>query len=114
MPSWDVLGEESLVGMTPSLRSHFRSIAVPEPIGPAYDKQQLTSDRRFGIPSTVICCEMPASAFRELIEQGHPYVAELGRATDYELVDLPTGHWPQFTRPDDLADAILVAVEKAS
>ena len=112
LPSWDVLGEESLVGMTPELRSHFRAIAIPEPIGPAYDKQEVTSDRRFGIPSTVICCEMPASTFRELIEQGHPYVAELGRATNYELVDLPTGHWPQFTRPEELAELILATVTR--
>ena len=27
-----------------------------------------------------------------------------------EYVDLPTGHWPQFTRPDDLAAAILAAI----
>ena len=114
LPDWEVLGEESLVDMTPALRSHFRSIAVPEPIGPAYDKQQLTSDRRFGIPSTVICCEMPASVFRELIEQGHPYVAELGRATNYELVDLPTSHWPQFTRPEELAELILAAVARTT
>jgi hypothetical protein len=25
-------------------------------------------------------------------------------------VDLPTGHWPQFTRPDDLARVILDAI----
>jgi len=114
LPSWEILGEESLVGMTPQLREHFVSIAIPEPAGAARDRQQLTSDRRFAIPSTVICCEMPSSVFRELIEQGHPYVAELGRATNYELVDLPTGHWPQFTRPDDLAEVILAAVGRAA
>jgi hypothetical protein len=29
---------------------------------------------------------------------------------DVDYVDLPTGHWPQFTRPRDLAQAILAAV----
>jgi len=29
-----------------------------------------------------------------------------------EYVDLPTGHWPQFTRPDDLAAVILAAIER--
>ncbi|HPM53214.1 MAG TPA: alpha/beta hydrolase, partial [Rhodoglobus sp.] len=31
---------------------------------------------------------------------------------DYELVDLPTGHWPQFTKPAELAVAIRTAVER--
>jgi predicted metal-binding protein len=28
-----------------------------------------------------------------------------------EYVDLPTGHWPQFTRPEDLGRAILAAID---
>ena len=47
---------------------------------------------------------------REWMTAGIPYVAELSRITDVELVDLPTGHWPQFTRPNELAAAILAAV----
>jgi hypothetical protein len=30
-----------------------------------------------------------------------------------DFVDLPTGHWPQFTRPADLAQAILASVGPA-
>jgi hypothetical protein len=39
-------------------------------------------------------------------------VAELGRLHDVEYVDLPTGHWPQFTKPAELGEAILAAVER--
>jgi len=48
----------------------------------------------------------------EWIESGHPYVAELARIRDVEYVDLPTGHWPQFTKPAELGAAILAAVER--
>jgi hypothetical protein len=27
-------------------------------------------------------------------------------------MDLPTGHWPQFTKPAQLAQTILVAVDR--
>jgi hypothetical protein len=37
---------------------------------------------------------------------------ELEKVVDYELVDLPTGHWPQFTKPRELAHAILVAIDQ--
>ena len=111
-PDWTGLDDESLVDLDDELRAHFRAIAVPEPGGVASDKQQLNDPRRFDVPSTVICCEMPTGAVRDLIAQGHPYVAELARLSNYELVDLPTGHWPQFTRPRELAALILAAVEK--
>ncbi|MFP5312484.1 MAG: alpha/beta hydrolase, partial [Actinomycetes bacterium] len=29
-------------------------------------------------------------------------------------IDLPTGHWPQFTKPAQLAQAILAAVGRTS
>jgi pimeloyl-ACP methyl ester carboxylesterase len=49
---------------------------------------------------------------RGWMAEGHPYVAELAKIKDVELVDLPTGHWPQLTRPKDLATAILAAVDR--
>ena len=54
----------------------------------------------------------PASYLTEWIDAGHPYVAELARIRDVEYVDLPTGHWPQFTRPAELGQAILRAVDR--
>ena len=44
---------------------------------------------------------------RELIEQGHGYVQELAKIRDVDYIDLHTGHWPQFTRPNELGGAIL-------
>ena len=43
---------------------------------------------------------------------GDPLFAELARVKDAELVHLPTGHWPQLTRPRDLAEVILAAVDR--
>ena len=111
LPDWSVFDDESLTDLDESLRAHFRSIAIPEPVGVTSGKQQLSSPRRYDVPSTVICCEMSSDMFRKLIAQGHPYVAELGKATNYELVDLPTSHWPQFTKPAELAQVILAAVD---
>jgi hypothetical protein len=31
---------------------------------------------------------------------------------DVEYIDLPTGHWPQFTKPAELGQAILTAVDR--
>ncbi|MGF0117044.1 hypothetical protein ACQFYA_12060 [Promicromonospora sp. Marseille-Q5078] len=64
------------------------------------------------MPTTVIASEMSADVLRSLMEQEHPFVAELAKLHDYEIVDLPTGHWPMFTRPADLGAAIVEAVAR--
>lgn len=110
LPDWSVFEDADLVDLDDELREWFRGIAIPEPTRVASDKQVLSDPRRYDVPATVICCEAPAGLFREMIAQGAPWVAELAAIKDYELVDLPTGHWPQFTKPRELAEAILAAV----
>ena len=112
LPDWSVFDDESLTDLDDGLRAHFRAIAIPEPVGVTSDAQQLSDPRRFSVAATVICCEGPSDMFRQWIAEGHPYVAELAAITDYELVDLPTGHWPQFTKPAELARAILAAADR--
>lgn len=112
LPPWDGFDEADLVDLDDELRAAFRARAIPQPRGVAYDKQHLADERRFGVPATVIACEFPSSVLTEWIESGHPYVAELAQIRDVEYVDLPTGHWPQFTKPAELGKAILAAVER--
>ena len=112
LPEWSAFEEEDLVDLDETLRARFRSIAIPEPFGVASDKQVLNDDRRYDVPITVIACEFSAETLRGWMAAGHPYVSELARVKDVEFVDLPTGHWPQFTRPRELATAILAAVDR--
>jgi len=112
LPDWSVFDDADLVDLDDSLRAHFRAIAVPEPLGVAANAQKLSNPRRYDVPITVICCEFPGDQMREWVAAGIPFAAELAAVKDYELVDLPTGHWPQLTRPADLAKAILAAVDK--
>jgi len=112
LPDWSVFEEEDLVDLDDALRERFRAIAVPEPLGVTRDPQVLSDPRRYDVPVTVICCEFPTELMRSWLDGGHPFVAELARVKDAELVDLPTGHWPQLTRPRDLAQAILAAVDR--
>ena len=107
LPDWSVFGEEDLLDLTDVLRERFRAIAIPEPLGVTSDTQVLGDERRYDVPATVITCEYPAEMMRGWIAENHPYVAELARLKTMELVDLPTGRWPQLTKPRELAAAIL-------
>lgn len=120
LPAWEFFEEPDLQDLDDTLREQFRARAVPEPRGVFLDPLRLTDERRRDVPSTIIACETypgfeTASAmYRTFIEQGAPFVAELASLRDYELVDLPTGHWPMFTRPAELGEIILAAVDKTA
>ena len=61
------------------------------------------------MPATAVCPEYTGEQLREWIAEGEAPVQEFPKLRDLEYVDLPTGHWPQFTRPDDLAQVILAS-----
>ncbi|UZX01287.1 alpha/beta hydrolase [Arthrobacter sp. CDRTa11] len=112
LPPWEGFEDADLTDLTEDLRAQFRARAIPQPKGVAFDQQHLHDVRRYDVPATVIACEFPSSLLQEWIDAGHPYVAELARIRDVEYVDLPTGHWPQFTKPAELGQAILAAVDR--
>jgi pimeloyl-ACP methyl ester carboxylesterase len=113
LPDWAIFDDEDLVDLDDELRAMFRERAIPTPVRVASDPQRLSDERRYDVPVTVIACEFPSEMLRKWMEQGHPYVRELAKIHDVEYVDLPTGHWPQFTRPEDLGQAILASVGPA-
>jgi pimeloyl-ACP methyl ester carboxylesterase len=112
LPDWSEFDDNDLRDLDDALREQFRARAIPQPRGVAQDKQVLSDERRYDVPSTVIACEYSSEMLRGLIPTGEPYVAELGRLRNVEYVDLPTGHWPQFTRPAELGQAILAAIDR--
>ena len=111
LPDWGVFEEEELEGLTDEIRAGFRARAVSVPPLVANGPQRLHDDRRYQVPVTVITSTMPGHVLRDLMAKDHPYVRELARVRDVTIVELPTGHWPQLSRPDDLAAAVVRAVE---
>jgi pimeloyl-ACP methyl ester carboxylesterase len=111
LPDWSVFDDEDLVDLDDELRAAFRERAIPEPLHVTSDPQRLSDERRYDVPVTVIASEVPSAKLREWMEQGH--LQELAKIRHVDYVDLPTGHWPQFTRPEDLGQAILASVGPA-
>lgn len=110
LPYRSAFGEPELVDMSEEAWERLEYIAVPEPAGVATEKQQLSDERRYDVLAVVITCTMPEPLLRQFMESGHPYVAELARARSARIVELPTGHWPQLTKPAELAAAVVDAV----
>jgi len=70
---------------------------------------RLGNDSRRDVPATIIACSFPSEVMMQMAHEGHPMMAEVTTLRDLELIDLPTGHWPMWSRPADLATAISTA-----
>lgn len=110
LPPFDALGQQaSLDGLSPQMLDRFRERAVAEP-GPVLRQPvELVNDDRRAVPTTLVCCSIPSAQLLELARAGHPMFAEVAHLEHLDVVDLPTGHWPMWSRPGDLAELIQAA-----
>lgn len=111
LPPFDELAA-SLDGLSEHQLEVFRQRAVPEPGNVVREPVRLGNDSRRNVPSTIIACSYPAQALMQMVREGHPMMAETATLSDLELVDLPTGHWPMWSRPTELSAAIATAAER--
>lgn len=110
--SWSSLEEEgSFKDLTEAQLETFREHAVPQPASIVTEAVQLGNDARHRVPITVICTAFPASAYQEYAAAGVPFLAALLDYADVTYVDLPTGHWPMWSRPAELAELIAAAAD---
>jgi pimeloyl-ACP methyl ester carboxylesterase len=98
----------SVEGLDEEQLAEFRRRAVPHPAGPAREPVRLTDPRRHRVPTTLVTSSFGVDDVRGMIAAGHPWFSEVA-ATDHELVGLPTGHWPMWSRPVELAEILLSA-----
>ena len=103
--TWEELGE-NLDGIPDDLLAAFRARAVPEPTGPVRDAPVLANDARLDVRSVVIATAFSAADYRSAAAEGAPWLAGLTELRDVGYVDLPTSHWPMWSRPDDLAELL--------
>ena len=100
------LEQGSMKGLSEEQLAAFRERAVPQPASSLRERVSLHDDRRLDVPGTVVCTAFPASEYRSYAEQGMPFLAGILQYRRLQLVDLPTGHWPMWSRPAELADII--------
>jgi pimeloyl-ACP methyl ester carboxylesterase len=107
MPSLeDLAAEENLDGLSEEQLETFRDRAVPEPGAILRDTPQLTNDARLDVPTTVICTGFSSEQVKEAVEEGYAWLGGLTELRHVTWVDLPTSHWPMWSRPRELADVL--------
>lgn len=107
LPPFESLEEQaSIEGLSATVLERFRERAVSEPGAVLRQIVRLTNNARFDVPTTFVCCSLPSSQIVELVKAGHPLFAEVATLTRVDYIDLPTGHWPMWSRPSELAQIL--------
>jgi pimeloyl-ACP methyl ester carboxylesterase len=113
--NWDELAEEeNLDGLTEEQIETFKQRAVAEPGGVLREELELTNNARLDLPTTMICTGFPSEQIRKAAtEHDWAWLAGVRELRDVTWVDLPTSHWPMWSRPEELAE-ILADIARAS
>ena len=105
--SWEELSaEENLDELTEEQLETFRQRAIPEPGGVIRDTVELSNDARLDLPSTLICTGFTSQQYKDAVDEGYSWLAGLNEVRHITWVDLPTSHWPMWSRPKELAQII--------
>lgn len=104
---WEGLGDD----VRDLDRREFESYLRPSPARLTTEGLALHDERRYDVPALFVCPEFTAAQLQEWVADGEESVSELPRLRKAEYVDLPTGHWPQLSKPEELAAILLDAAQ---
>jgi pimeloyl-ACP methyl ester carboxylesterase len=91
-----------LAGLGDAEFAVIRSRAVAQPFGTAI--RPVHRNGPASVPESLVTCIFPLEQARQMLADRHPMFA--GFRSDVQIVELPTGHWPMFSRPSDLAQLL--------
>ena len=115
LPSPEELAQnENLDGLSEKQLATFRDRAVPEPGGALREGVELTNEARLDIPSTVIATGYTTAEYKDAVEAGYSFVCGLSELREVTWIDLPTSHWPMWSKPKELAAIIGDVARRAS
>jgi pimeloyl-ACP methyl ester carboxylesterase len=105
-PQEELANMASLEGVDEDHLRLLYSRATPQPFGTYTQPLQLKSLSREPLPKLGILCSFSLDQVKEMIASGQPLFRELD-GPEWRFVELPTGHYPMFSRPEDLAELVL-------
>jgi pimeloyl-ACP methyl ester carboxylesterase len=102
----EIEAEENLDGLSDEQKETFRQRALPEPGDAVRGSAELTNEARLDIPTTAICTGFTAEQYKGAVTEGQTWLGGFAELRYLTWVDLPTSHWPMWSRPQELAQII--------
>lgn len=111
----EIEAEENLDGLSEEQKETFRQRAVPVPGGVLRGSVELTNDARRDIPSTIIATGFTSDDYKKGAAE-HPewtWLAGIPELRNLTWIDMPTSHWPMWSKPRELARIIADVAERS-
>jgi pimeloyl-ACP methyl ester carboxylesterase len=105
-PPEELANMASLKGVDEDRLRLLYSRATPQPFGTYTQPLRLKNPAREGLPKLGILCSLSLDQVKEMVASGNPSFREMA-GPNWRFVELPTGHYPMFSSPDDLAEVLL-------
>jgi pimeloyl-ACP methyl ester carboxylesterase len=102
----EIEAEENLDGLSEEQKETFRSRALPEPGDAIRGSAALTNDARLDIPTTAICTGFTSEQYKAAVDEGQTWLGGFKDLRNLTWVDLPTSHWPMWSRPRELVEIL--------
>ncbi|MFJ4175713.1 alpha/beta fold hydrolase [Microbacterium sp. NPDC089696] len=112
-PGWDFFPMEDVDDLDEETRARTAPLTQSVPAKVPTDPIALDGGRH-RVPVTLLMGGLDEDTLRSELEQWGPYGAEFTAIADAEVVRIGSGHWPQFSVPNRLAELIDAAVTRRS
>ena len=109
-PGWDFFDEDDVADIDDHTRRRTAQHLVDVPGRVPSSPISLSDERRFTVPVTILSGQLDADSLPRVLAEWGAYAEEVGRIVDLEVVRLGSGHWPQFSQPERLAESLVDAV----
>lgn len=111
-PGWDFFPDEDVHDLDAATRERTLPLTHSVPARVPTDPIRLSDARRHDVPVTLLMGDATQEQLSEAIRQWGPFAAEYEAIADLEVVRIGSGHWPQFSVPERLAQLLVQAIDR--
>lgn len=111
-PGWDFFPDDDVSDLDEPTRARTAPLAQSVPARVPTDPISLFDPRRHRVPVTLLMGGIDQETFLGMIEEWGPYAEEFRAIERSEVIRIGSGHWPQFSIPDALAEHIVDALAR--
>ncbi|UNK72318.1 alpha/beta hydrolase [Microbacterium sp. H1-D42] len=111
-PGWKFFPDEDVYDIDAETRARTLPLTHSVPARVPTDPISLTRESRHGVPVTMLMGSYDQAQVDAEVDDWGPYGEEYRSIARAEVVKIGSGHWPQFTVPERLAELLVVAVDQ--
>lgn len=111
-PGWDTFEEREIRDLSTETRDAVAGRARSVPARVPTDPLPLRDPSRHRVPTTLLMGTASADEMSEYLEKAPSWAAELVAIEHLSIVEIDSGHWPQFSIPEALGRQIVRAIDE--